>query len=164
MGRRLLGRDPAAHCAFFTGHDPTGTFGVPVLGQMLRAAGADAQVRALADRVTAQAPLDRPGFVATVVEFLHEMGAGPQLERLADRVASGLALDDPYSGGHVEEVLTALRAAGADRQAAALVERLPGGGQFELFIQQTGTGGRFRYGRDPDGTPAGPWSWDDLTR
>jgi hypothetical protein len=160
----LLGRDPAAHGLFFTDHDPTGTFGVPVLGQMLRAAGADAQVRSLADRVAAQAPLGRPRFVATAVEFVHQVGAGPRLERLADRVAAGLALDDPYSGGDVEKVLTALREAGADRHAAALVERLPRGGQFELFVRQTGSGDRFRYGRDPDGTPAEPWTWEDLTR
>jgi hypothetical protein len=131
---------------------------------MLRAAGADAQVRALADRVAAQAPLGRPDSVATAVEFVHRVGAGPPLERLADRVAAGLALDDPYSGGDVEKVLTALREAGADRQAAALVERLPRGGQFELFVRQTGAGDRFRYGRDPDGTPAEPWTWEDLTR
>jgi hypothetical protein len=139
-------------------------FGVTVLGRSLHAAGADSQVRALADRVTAQAPLDRPHFAATVVRFLHAVGAGPPLERLADRVAAGLALDDPYSGGDIEKVLTALREAGAGRQAAALVERPPGGGQFELFVEQTGTGDRFRYGRDPDGTPAEPWDWDDLTR
>lgn len=160
----LLDRGPAAHCAFFTPRDQTGTFGVPVLGQSLRKAGADSQIRALADRVAAQAPLDRPYFVATAVRFLHETGSGPQLGRLADRIAARLALDDPYGGGNIEKVLTALREAGADRQATALVERLPGGGQFALFVEQTGTGERFRYGRDPDSTPAESWNWDDLTR
>ncbi|WP_221640309.1 hypothetical protein [Actinoallomurus bryophytorum] len=159
---QLLGRDPAAHCALITSDDPSGAWGVPVLGASLRAAGAETQIRVLAERV-AQAPLDRPYLVATLVEFLHEMGTGPQFERLAGRIAAGLALDDPYSGGSLREVLTALREAGADRQADALVERLPGGGQFELFVEQTGTGDLFRYGRDPGGTSAGPWSWDDLT-
>jgi hypothetical protein len=44
--------------------------------------------------------------------------------------------------------------------AIALAERLPGAGMFEVFREQQED--RFRFGREADGSPAGPWGWEDL--
>ena len=51
--------------------------------------------------------------------------------------------------------LDSLREAGAEQQAAALAERLPEVGMFELFREQ-GRQDQFRFGREADGSPAGP--------
>jgi hypothetical protein len=34
--------------------------------------------------------------------------------------------------------------------------------EFELFRQQEDHQYRFRFGREVDGAPAEPWSWEDL--
>ena len=73
--------------------------------------------------------------------------------------AAHAALDDPHA---VARLLDALREAGAPEQAAALASRLPGAGMFELFLKQQDRQDRFRFGREADGSPAGPWGWDDL--
>jgi hypothetical protein len=59
-------------------------------------------------------------------------------------------------------LLGRLREAGAREQAAALANRLPGAGMFELFREQEDRQDRFRFGREADGSPAGPWGWEDL--
>jgi hypothetical protein len=59
-------------------------------------------------------------------------------------------------------LLASLRNAGAEQQAAALAERLPGAGLFGLFREQESRQDRFRFGRQADGSPAGPWGWEDL--
>ena len=41
---------------------------------------------------------------------------------------------------------------------------LAGEGLFELFLEQEGNQGRYLFGREPDGSPAGPWSWAGLLR
>jgi hypothetical protein len=66
------------------------------------------------------------------------------------------------NSGRVAFLLSRLRAAGADEQAGALAARLPADGMFELFLEQEGRADQFRFGREPDGTPAAPWDWDDL--
>ena len=65
--------------------------------------------------------------------------------------------------GGVALLLRGLREAGAPEQAAALTSRLPGAGMFGLFLEQQQDGqDRFRFGREADGSPSGPWSWNDL--
>ena len=51
---------------------------------------------------------------------------------------------------------------GAEQQATELADRLPGAGLFELFREQEDRQDRFRFGREADGSPAGPWGWEDL--
>lgn len=46
--------------------------------------------------------------------------------------------------------------AGATEQATVLADRLPGQALFELFRQQDGGEDRFEFGREADGSPAGP--------
>jgi hypothetical protein len=62
----------------------------------------------------------------------------------------------------VAVLLGSLRAAGAHDQADALANRLPGAGMFELFLEQQGRQDQYRFGRNADGNPAEPWSWEDL--
>jgi hypothetical protein len=50
----------------------------------------------------------------------------------------------------------------AKQQAAALAGRLPGAGMFEFLLEQEDRQDRFRFGREADGSPAGPWGWEDL--
>ena len=59
-------------------------------------------------------------------------------------------------------LLHQLREAGAQEQATALADRLPGAGMFEFFREQEDRQDRFRFGREADGSPAGPWGWEDL--
>jgi len=33
---------------------------------------------------------------------------------------------------------------------------------FEIFREQEDRQDRFRFGREADGSPAGPWGWEDL--
>jgi hypothetical protein len=59
-------------------------------------------------------------------------------------------------------LLTTLSKAGAHKEARTLMDRLPGEGQFELFTTLADHRTRFRFGRDPDGSAASLWGWDDL--
>ena len=87
--------------------------------------------------------------------------AGPCAAALADRAAAHAPLDDP---GGVARLLGGLWQAGADEQVAALADRLPGAGMFELFRKERDPQDQFRFGREADGSPAKPWDWGDLDR
>ena len=127
----------------------------------LRRAGAQDQVTALLARdPAAHAALDDPGGAARLLDSLRRAGAQDQVTALLARdPAAHAALDDP---GDVTLLLHSLREAGAQDQAAALAGRLPGAGMFELFREQEDRQDRFRFGREADGSPAGPWGWEDL--
>ena len=56
----------------------------------------------------------------------------------------------------------ALGMVGAWTQDAELIERLPAGGQFEVFRRYGGREDQFPFGRDADGRPAKRWAWTDL--
>jgi hypothetical protein len=164
----------AAHAAL---EDPDD---VAYLLASLREAGADEQAAALAGRAAAHAALDDPGAVAMLLASLRKAGAHEQAAALLARdPAAHAALDDPDGVARLREagaydqaalddpdgvarLLASLREAGAHDQAAALAARLPAVGMFELFLQQDSRADQFRFGREPDGTPAAPWDWDDL--
>ena len=99
--------------------------------------------------------------VARLLDSLRAAGAEEQAAALLRRdPAADVSLDSPAA---VADLLDELRwVAGAKEQATALAERLPGAGMFDLFYEQEGQQDRFRFGRNPDGSPAGPWGWDDL--
>jgi hypothetical protein len=88
-----------------------------------------------------------------------EAGARDQAAVLAARAAAHAALDTPDA---VEHLLHTLREAGAADQAETLIGRLPAEGQFPLYCEKADARVRYRFGREPDGKPASPWSWDDL--
>jgi len=79
--------------------------------------------------------------------------------RPAHWAAAHAALDNPRG---VAGLLEGLREAGAGEQAAALAARLPTAGMFGMFLEQDGREDQFRFGQEPDGTPAAPWDWDGL--
>ena len=158
----LLARDPAAHVAL----DDPGA--VAWLLRSLREAGAQDQVTALLARdPAAHVALDDPGTVAELLDGLREAGAQDQVTALAERAAhvalaeraARVALYDP---GAVAWLLRSLREAGAEEQVTLLVDRLPGEGLFDLFCAQGNHQALYRFGRNPDGSPAGPWDWEDL--
>jgi hypothetical protein len=65
---------------------------------------------------------------------------------------------DPDRPRAVARLLTALRAAGAGEAAQALAARAADMGMFDLEKDRAG----YRFGREPDGTPAPPWRWAEL--
>ena len=107
----------------------------------------------------AHVSLDDPHAVASLLGSLQKAGAAEQVTALADRAAAGVSLDDLLA---VEWLLGSLREAATEEQVTALADRLPGAGLFELFRKQEDRQDRFRFGREGDGSPAGPWGWPDL--
>jgi len=98
-----------------------------------------------------------PGAVAVLLDSLREAGAGEQAGALAARAAAGVSLDNP---GAVAVLLDSLREAGEEEQVRVLVPRLPAAGMFDLFQQAAGR--QFRFGYEPDASPAASWGWEDL--
>jgi hypothetical protein len=43
-----------------------------------------------------------------------------------------------------------------------LIDWMPPEGMFGLFLNQPGHELQYRFGREPNGSPAPPWGWDDL--
>jgi hypothetical protein len=126
----------------------------------LREAGATAQVTTLLARdPAAHASLDDPGAVTMLLGALRDAGAAGQVFALASRAAAEASLDNPDT---VAGLLRELRDAQASAQAAELIERLPAAGLFGLFYAQEGRAGKFRFGREADGTPAKSWGWADI--
>ena len=102
----------------------------------------------------------RPGRRRRPAAQLREAGAQDQVTALLPEIrAAHAALDNPAG---VASLLGSLREAGAHEQVTALAGRLPGAGMFEFFREQEGSQDRFRFGREADGSPAGPWAWEDL--
>jgi hypothetical protein len=79
---------------------------------------------------------------------------------LARDPAAHAALDDPDA---VAYLLGALREAGAEGQVSTLVDRLPAEGLCDLFCGEASHRVLYRFGREPDGTPAPSWGWGDLS-
>ncbi|MEU2427748.1 hypothetical protein ABZ619_43375 [Streptomyces sp. NPDC007851] len=142
----------SAHAALDNPSEVAGLLGV------LWEAGADQQITALAERAAAHTALGDPAAVAWLLEVLRVAGADQQVTALAARAAAHTALGDPSA---VAWLLEVLREAGAD-QAAALIERLPVAGRFDLFIELGGNREQFRLGREPGRSAAPSWTWNDL--
>ena len=114
----------------------------------------------LARDPAAHVSLDDPGGVAVLLGSLRGAGAHDQAAALLARdPAAHVSLDSPEG---VAVLLDRLREAGAHDQAAALTNRLPEAGMFELFLKQQVRQDQYRFGRNADGNPAEPWSWQDL--
>ncbi|MFE3205699.1 hypothetical protein [Embleya sp. NPDC059237] len=152
----LLARDPAARASL----DNPGA--VAQLLRTLREVGAQDQVAVLLARDPAtRASLDNPGAVAQLLRTLQAVGAHKQVAVLLARdPATHASLDNADA---VAQLLRALQEVGAHEQAVALIARLPAAGHFHLFVMIGNQRDRFWYGREPDGSPAAPWGWADLT-
>ncbi|MER7407985.1 hypothetical protein ABT373_37350 [Streptomyces sp. NPDC000070] len=132
---------------------------VGILVNSLRRAGAHTQIAALAERVAAEGSLDNPSAVARMVNALRRTKARQQMLRLAKRAAAETFLGDAYA---VDHLIRSLERSHAHQQVAMLVERLPAAGCFPQFVELRDPSGKFRFGREPDGCAADPWSWEDL--
>jgi hypothetical protein len=97
--------------------------------------------------------------VAELLKALWEAWAVDQAGVLAARAAAITPLDTQYIAVLLLEVL---RQAGAHKQIKTLVRRLSAAGHFDLYLRIDDHRERFRFGQDPDGSPAAPWTWDDL--
>jgi alkanesulfonate monooxygenase SsuD/methylene tetrahydromethanopterin reductase-like flavin-dependent oxidoreductase (luciferase family) len=90
---------------------------------------------------------------------LVEVGAEEEeASALAARAATHLPLDNSFA----VNLIDSLWGVGTEDQAAALIEHLPATGRFREFLQVSDHRSRFRFGREPDGSAAPSWAWDDL--
>lgn len=76
-----------------------------------------------------------------------------------DPAAHANLREGPTAAAHL---LHALQNAGADEQASVLIGRLSAEGMFNVFCGLNDHRARYRFGREPDGSPAPSWTWDDL--
>lgn len=150
--------------------------GVPVdnpgsvarLVQVLHQTELDEPARVLASRAADGAGLEDPQGVARLLEELRAAGAIEAVRVLVARGPSRRAALDaiqPYRPGYqraVARLLTALREAGATEEVQMLAARAADAGMFGLFLDaHPGQAAAYRFGREPDGTPAQPWTWTE---
>ncbi|QDO51710.1 helix-turn-helix transcriptional regulator [Streptomyces sp. RLB3-5] len=138
----------AAHVAL---DDPAA---VARLLDSLRQAGAEQEAAVLLGRgPAAHVALDDPAAVARLLDSLRQAGAEQEAAVLLGRgPAAHVALDDPAA---VARLLDSLRQAGAEEQATGV-------GLFDQFIEINDHREQFRFGREPDGSAASLWMWEDL--
>ncbi|MGW0771643.1 hypothetical protein [Streptomyces sp. NPDC002676] len=123
-------------------------------------AGAEGLAVALAERAAADVCLDNPRKVALLLQRLRKSEAEEQVAALLARnPAAHVAIDDP---GAVVDLLEWLWRAQEQEQVAILAERILAAGHFNEFIKISEYQERFRFGREPDGSAAAPWTWEDL--
>ncbi|MFB9965683.1 hypothetical protein ACFFOP_24195 [Sinosporangium siamense] len=115
---------------------------------------------ALARRTVEKAAPDTWHGVFALVAWLTGQGLKRESVTLLLRAAASLPLEHMH---HADGLVAALRHIEEHELAADLIARLPAGKMFPLFLKHIEAPGRFHFGREPDGTPAPPWSWDDLT-
>ncbi|MFC9871741.1 hypothetical protein [Nocardia salmonicida] len=125
----------------------------------LHRAGHPEQVAALAERVASDTAVNDAGATASLLNEIRKVGSRSQVNSLAWRAATSTALDDEHG---VIRLLEELRAGGMFGHYAALVRRLPAAGMFPLFTTLDDFWQRYRFGYDPDGSPAEKWGWEDL--
>jgi hypothetical protein len=107
----------------------------------------------------ARGPADEPRTVGPWLNTLYEAAVQEQGTVVTRRVTAEGGMEWRNRVGHL---LDALRRFGAKDQAVALMNRLPAEGHFDLFLNEAGDPRAYQFGRNPDGTPAASWSWDDL--
>jgi hypothetical protein len=149
----LIARDPATHVPIDDG------FAVGMLLDGLREAGADGQADVLAERAATGTSLDDPSNVARLLQALRRAGADNAAAKL---LARNPAEHVPINNSDaVQSLLRVLRQERVEGQVATLTDRLSAAGLFRL-LSTAAPAGRFVFGREPDGSPAGPWGWDDI--
>ena len=147
----VLAQRAAAEPSFDKAYD------VVLLLRALQRVGAGEQAAVLAQRAATKVSLDHADDVALLLGALREAGAAEQAAVLAQRAVTKVSLND---GSHVAGLLDALREVGTGRQMAQFVRRLAAEGLFDQSPDANDA--RYLFGRNPNGTPARPWSWDDL--
>ncbi|MFC8201677.1 hypothetical protein ACFUTV_40810 [Streptomyces sp. NPDC057298] len=150
----LLARDPATHADI---HSPTG---VAQLLQALAEADAHDQITTLLERDPAtNVFLHSASSLTALRDAYRAVGAPAQLSKLLDRAAAHFPLRKHSEAGALMNLLVQDN---APEPCAVLADRLPAAGFFELLLAFGTYAERYRFGREPDGRPAEPWSWADL--
>ena len=131
-----------------------------LLGALQEAGASEAARTLLARDPAAHVSLDDPGNVAELLEELRRVGAGGAVKGLLARdPAAHVSFDNPWD---VAPLLEELREAGAGNAVTTLAIRAANAGGFHLFLKvYTGEASSYRFGREPDGTPSQPWSWQE---
>jgi len=144
------------------------TAGLAELLKGLQDVGATDQIAVLLARNPAMhSVLDDPTTVAMLLDELMAAGAADQVAVLlarnpATQVAFALSPSEAFAQYSPLTLVRSLKKANADSQVPALLERLPGAARFYAFTQASEHPEQFQYGREPDGSAAIPWTWDDL--
>ncbi len=161
----------------------------PELVRALRAVGATDVLDTLSARVVTEVGVDDPELVAELFEELRDTGAADAAQLLLDcDPASHVGLGDPWELARLLETLrqagataagataagataagaTAAGATAAGATAAGTAEaqmlaaRAADAGMFSLFLDaHPDQAAAYRFGREPDGTPAQPWTWSE---
>jgi hypothetical protein len=137
-------------------HEPEPA-GVAFLLNSLREAGATEHADALASRAAATIALADPANAVRLLDSLQRARAREQADALLARDLAATTVPDDPAG--VAFLLDSLRETCASKEAGALRARLLAAGLFHLEAPSP----QFRFGREPNGTPATPWNRDDLT-
>jgi transcriptional regulator with XRE-family HTH domain len=116
-----------------------------------------------AGRLSKHLPIDDQRTVYEALHFMKTAGVNEAALALAKRV-----LAYSRSGGSLESELRkddfweSVESNPAGQPTEPDPEALPAEGRFREFQALNGNATRYRFGREPDGTPAEPWGWDDL--
>lgn len=137
--------------------DPTDPFELLVL------------LRALGDRADSPAELvsridpDRLAMIpGSAAGLAVELGPGELARAILVRLIAVAPTWDSKSNRRI--VIPALRTLGLIDLVDRLTQRYADGGDYRAFLAaDPDRAGRFRYGREPDGTPSPRWGWSDLT-
>jgi hypothetical protein len=146
--------------------------GVPVddpgsvarLIQVLRKIGLDEPARMLALRAADGTGLESAQGVARLLEELRASGAIDAVRVLLARAPGRRAALDASPGYQraAARLLAALHEAGATEAVEELAARAADAGMFSLFLDvHPDQAAAYRFGREPDGSPAEPWSWSE---
>jgi uncharacterized protein YidB (DUF937 family) len=139
-----------------------------ILLDSLREAGEqDLLTTLLASGPAAHITLGNPRRVPGLLDSLRATGEQEQVTALVERAAHITSGNIWTTFGNffflrIPRLLDSLRKADAQDQVTALADRLPGEGLFHLFYSQGNHQALYRFGRNPDGSPARPWGWEDL--
>ncbi|MEE2052273.1 helix-turn-helix domain-containing protein [Nocardiopsis tropica] len=181
----VLSRDPVSHT------DLTHPDGIARLLEELHEAGQEQAVTTLANRAATHTDLTHPDGIARLLEELHEAGQEQAVTTLANRAATHTDLThpdgiarlleelhllgqeqalatvlgrnpahqaDPTDLGGIAPLLGVLRRIGQEQAASMWELRVLNAGGLPALVVRS----RMPYGRELDGSPAQPWSWDEL--
>ncbi|MEU4220458.1 hypothetical protein [Actinoplanes sp. NPDC026623] len=164
----IVAPNPVPHAGLLLARDPAGrvdladTYEVAGLITDLREMGAADAADRLAARAADGAPLDAASGVALL---LKNLPPGDLVARLLARDPDQhlpISYHESHQRSDVLFLARELRAAGAADRADHLLRRLVAAGHFDDFRDDSGRQEEFRWGREPCGAPADPWSWDRV--
>ncbi|MEU6587496.1 helix-turn-helix transcriptional regulator [Nocardia sp. NPDC046763] len=133
---------------------------VAVLMTQLHRAGTVEELADVAARAATTVAINDLGQVRALLEQYRIIGANSHIDALLHRVTTEAV---PYSRfRQADQLYEWLAFNGNLDHIDAIVRHLTAAGQFDKYLHFSGMHEKYRFGRDPDGTPAEPWCWTDL--